>query len=107
MRPVMHGDVVAAARVLRSEIPETRPALLARLLRQTERADRFRKDTGRVHFLWGDGSLMTAALRRRPVPEPPLDDLDYCSCLAMVFEALVNRGHSLRKSGLSGRAAGV
>ncbi|WP_267139209.1 DUF7742 family protein [Anianabacter salinae] len=88
----MHGDVVAAARVLKGVPGSLRAALLVRLLRQTEAADRFRRAQGRLHPLWGDGSLMAAALARRPGPEPHLDDADYCDCLALVFTALARRG---------------
>lgn len=89
MRPVLHGDVVAAARVL-YVLPEAlRLAELKRLIRKARWADAFRRQSGKVHPVWGDGSLMTAALAAVPPPEPPLDDADYCGCLAMVFEGLV------------------
>ena len=52
-------------------------------------ADVFRRHCGRAHPVWGDGSLMTAALASAPPPEPRLDDADYCGCLALVFEGLV------------------
>jgi len=85
----MHGDVVAAARVL-YEQPEGRRGLAMRgLLRQATWADRHRRISGRIHPLWGDGSLMSAALNRCPGPEPALSDAVYCTCLSMVLEALV------------------
>ncbi len=89
MRPVMHGDVVAAARVLVAEPCARRHAVLGRLLQEAGWADAYRRDSGRVHPMWGDGSLMTAALLRRPGREPGLSDTDYCGCLAMVLETLV------------------
>ncbi|MCG6901794.1 MAG: hypothetical protein LJE68_03850 [Rhodobacter sp.] len=89
MRPILHGDVVAAARALYA-LPEVRRAqALDGMLRTAARADTYRLWTGRVHPRWGDGSLMVTALGRRPPPEPPLNDTDYCGCMAMVFEALV------------------
>ena len=91
MRPVLHGDVVAAARVLYPLSARWRGPELARLMQRAGWADAFRKSSGRAHPLWGDGSLMTAALACAPPPEPMLDDVEYCSCLAMVFEALVSR----------------
>jgi hypothetical protein len=115
MRPLMHGDVVAAARVIFAIPGPLRKAELARLLFRTERADVFRMETGRPHPFWGDGSLMSAALINAPPPEPRLDDLDFCSCLAMVFEAIVDMrpnsklspAHRRRTSGMSDRAGGV
>lgn len=89
MRPVMHGDVVAAARVLYAQPREIREAVVARLLDETRWADAYRKRVGRVHPLWGDGSLMVAALMRRPPDEPSLSDSDYCACLSTVLEAVV------------------
>ena len=41
-----------------------------------------------MHPLWGDGSLMAAALRRPVVPEPDLSDADYLRALLRVLEAL-------------------
>jgi len=85
----MHGDVVAAARVLFAQPSEQRQTLIGRLLREAGWADAYRRSVGRVHPIWGDGSLLTAALLRRPPPEPQLSDSDYCTCLAEVFDALI------------------
>jgi len=85
----MHGDVVAAARVLRELPPNDRPSALKRMVQHAEYADRHRLATGRLHPFWGDGSLMTVALAANPGPEPRLDDTDYCRCLAQVFDCLV------------------
>ena len=98
MRPVMHGDVVAAARVLYGETEEARAGIIDRLITQARRADRYRKEMGQVHPFWGDGSLMAASLAMDPPPEPRLADEDYCACLAQVFEALISRERSLHKS---------
>lgn len=89
MRPVMHGDVVAAARFLYALPEQNRYRALRRLMQQAEDADFYRRQTGKVHPAFGDGSLMTAALAKSPPSEPALDDRDYCGCMAMVFEALV------------------
>jgi len=91
MRRVLHGDVVAAARVLLAAPPPGRARLLARMLKEAEAADAHRRRTGRAHPLWGTGSLMSAASPRRRAREPYLDDPDYAACLAMVFDALVRR----------------
>ena len=112
----MHGDVVAAARVLYSMPESLRDAAIAQLLQESVWANRHRKAHGRVHPVWGDGSLMSAALNRRPVAEPPLSDADYCDCLARVFEALISwrkdpgvsrPTHSGCRLGLSGQAPAV
>jgi len=89
MRPVLHGDVVAVARVLYAQPLCERGLVLKRLIKAAAWADGFRRATGRMHPVWGDGSLMTVALAGKPPPEPRLDDVEYCGCLAMVFDALV------------------
>lgn len=91
MRPVLHGDVTAAARALYLLPEEERGSALARLMDEARWADAYRKRTGRAHPFWGDGSLMAAALRRPVAKEPVLSDADYCRCLIRVFEALVAR----------------
>ena len=102
MRTVMHGDVIAAARVLYANAEDERAGVMERLLVQARRADRYRRETGKIHPFWGDGSLMTAALAHVPPPEPELADEEYCACLAQVFEALISaerRSHKQRSSG--------
>ena len=90
MRPVLHGDVVAAARAIYAMPGQDRREAVRRLLREASWADRHRADTGQAHPFWGDGSLMAAALAA-PVPkEPPLSDNDYCSCLTTVLEEVVD-----------------
>jgi len=88
MRPVLHGDVSAAARALLAAAAEDRQALGARLLDQAEAADRHRLRTGRLHPQWGNGSLMGAARRYPLAVEPGFDDPDYCACMILILQAL-------------------
>lgn len=90
MRPVLHGDAVAAARVLYA-LPEGERARAMRvMLARAEAADAFRKRFGRAHPRWGSGSLMSVAQRGDLPAEPALDDCDYARCLACVFTALAD-----------------
>lgn len=91
MRRVLYGDVSAAARALLTAPPGARDRLLARMLTEADAAEVYRRDTGRVHPLWGTGSLMSAALAHAVAPEPHLDDPDYAACMALVFKALAAR----------------
>ena len=91
MRPVGHGDVSAVACALLPAQRCMRPRLLERILAEVETADAYRRETGRLHPLWGNGSLMGAALGHARAREPFLDDPDYAACMALVFEALVAR----------------
>jgi hypothetical protein len=85
MRPILLGDVVAAARALRSVQAEARPTLLAELVDEATSASRYGRETGRNHPLHGDGSLMAASLGHLCVPEPSLEDQEYRLCLALVL----------------------
>lgn len=90
MRPVLIGDVLAVARVL-ARAPTARQGWrLCRILREASRADGFHRARGRVHPLWGDGSVMAAALRRERVfvPSPGLDDPAYLDALILVLRGL-------------------
>jgi hypothetical protein len=91
MRRVMHGDVVAAARVLRALVPRDRPCAMARLILEADAADRYRKRFGRAHPLFGNGALMSAAARHHRPPEPDLGDADYLECLYTVISGLLER----------------
>jgi len=88
MRPVLHGDVVSAARLVYTIPAGERTAALSKLLARAEAADLYRRKHGRAHPRWGDGSLMAVAQRRELPNEPTLRDSDYCRCLSTVFLAL-------------------
>lgn len=96
MRPVLHGDVVAAARALYALPGEERIEGLGRLLRAADWAEKFRRHHRRAHPYWGDGSLMAAALAEDPPAEPSLSDPDYCACMALVLRTLSQQGVSVR-----------
>lgn len=61
MRPVLIGDVQAAALALAALPVAARDAALDRMFARAAAADRFRKRLGRVHPAWGDGTLAAAA----------------------------------------------
>ncbi|MDJ1017899.1 MAG: hypothetical protein QNJ35_15430 [Paracoccaceae bacterium] len=84
--------MVAAARVLWASRRERRGWVLIRMFREADRAAGWRFRYGRPHPQWGDGTLASAALRRRPPPEPMLNDRAYCQCLVRVFGAVAVRG---------------
>lgn len=99
MRPVMHGDLVAAARSLRA-LPEAERAAACRMMiAQARWADAYRRALGRPHPEWGDGSLMAVAARHPGPREPFLSDSEYLHCLWVVISALLGRarGHRGRK----------
>lgn len=90
MRPVLHADVVAAARVLLTLPVEKRRAKMREMLEQAAVADVFRKRLKRGHPIWGNGCLMAAASRHKMLPERFLDDPDYCNCLIDALQTLLH-----------------
>lgn len=102
MRPILPGDAVAAARALYARPPAARLGAMATMLARAEAADAYRKRFHRAHPAWGNGSLMALAQREDLPPEPPLDDPDYCRCLALVFATLADRRET--RATLSGRS---
>lgn len=98
MRPVLHGDVSCAARALLRLPGPQRAGLCRRLLAEAEAADRHVGRTGRLHPLFGNGSLMSAARKRMLADEPGFDDPEYCRCFEMVLRALVRHQVSPRRS---------
>jgi hypothetical protein len=89
MRPVLPGDVAAAAREIYPLPRSERRARLARLIVEAEKADAFRRATGHAHPCWGTGSLMTAAAGWTRDSEPSFDDDRYCACWIDVLHALI------------------
>ncbi|PKP75670.1 MAG: hypothetical protein CVT84_01800 [Alphaproteobacteria bacterium HGW-Alphaproteobacteria-6] len=91
MRTITHGDVVAAARAIAAVPAGRRAENLRRLLDKADAADRFRKRHGRAHPLWGNGTLMAAALPMVPAAaEPFAGERAYLECLGQVIEALLS-----------------
>lgn len=98
MRPVLHGDVVSAARALLT-VPEAgREDFCATLIQRANMADKHCRQTGHVHLMWGNGSLMAAARTYSLPPEPSLEDDTYCSCIEMVLHMLVQWRINQRRS---------
>ncbi len=89
MRPVLHGDISAAARALLAAPPPERRRLCARRIAEAEQADHHARATGRLHPVFGNGSLMATARNRVLADEPDFDDLNYCQCFEMVLRCLV------------------
>ncbi|MCJ7873735.1 hypothetical protein Q4577_13335 [Marinovum sp. 2_MG-2023] len=89
MRPVLHGDVTAAARAMLMVPAEAREGLCRRMIEEADFADRYAKRLGRAHRDWGNGTLMAAARVRPLAAEPPLGEDAYCRCLETVFHLLL------------------
>jgi hypothetical protein len=91
MRPILHGDLVAAARVLVRLAPADRPAQMQAMQAAADLADRYRRRLRRPHPRYGGGSLMAASAAWPKAPEPWPGDAEYLRCLAVVIAALLAR----------------
>ncbi|WP_299792351.1 hypothetical protein [uncultured Marivita sp.] len=61
--PVIYNDVLAAVSVVASVVPSRRHAVMVGLIADAERAARYRATHHAAHPVYGDGSLMAAALQ--------------------------------------------
>ncbi len=88
MRPVLPGDVAAAACALLALPSHDRPDAMVKMVARAHMADRYRYVTGCAHPIWGNGSLAAVARSLPREQEPYQDDPDYCDCMLTVFAAL-------------------
>ena len=91
MRPVLHSDVIAAARAVLAAPVALRASTCTRLIQEADWADRFTRRLGKPHPLWGNGTLFAAAKRYKLASEPTFDDPAYCSAFEMVMSQLAGQ----------------
>ena len=91
MRPVLHSDVIAAARALLAVPVALQESTCTRLLREAEWADRFTRRLGKPHPFWGNGTLLGAARGHKWGAEPTFDDPAYCTAFEVVLSQLAGR----------------
>lgn len=61
MKPLIYNDILAAASCVSGA--DDPAAIMRGLIREAETAERHQRVSGRAHPVFGDGSLMAAALR--------------------------------------------
>lgn len=88
MKPVLPGDVSAAARMLLTVPPHARTKGAERLIDEARAADVHCRRTGRAHPRWGNGTLMAAAHGHPMGQEVCFDDPDYLDCQLAILHAL-------------------
>jgi hypothetical protein len=72
MRPVQLGDLEIAARVVATRPARDRHRVIKQLCDQAQLADEYRKECGKAHPRYGNGTLMSAAFK---YPVPPRNAL--------------------------------
>lgn len=90
MRPVLVGDVFSLAARLAQFPQADRHDHCLRLLQETEAADKYRKKLGRIHPLWGNGSLMgrVGCGAYSCASGPAFQSEEFCACVGEVLVCL-------------------
>ena len=93
LAPVLPQDVSVLARMLFASALAEREALCRTVFDGARQGQAHLHRTGRLHPLWGNGSLEAASRAlagRGPTiaPEPLWDNADYLSCLELVLQHL-------------------
>ena len=91
MRSVHYSDVSAAARALLRLPEEAREAQCAQMMTHADWADRFVGRLGKLHPLWGNGTLGDVACSKGLAAEPSFGNRDYCCCFEIVLRQLRQR----------------
>lgn len=101
MRPILAGDVFAAARAVQ-DLPEPEQARwVHQLLEQADWADKYRKRTAKHHPRWGNGSVMgVIGCRDAPKGSPRFADPEFCTAARIVLQELADwRAFKARRGG--------
>lgn len=85
MRAVHLADIEVAARALAVVAPPDRQNRLLELMKNAHLADKVRKKFGKSHPEFGNGTLMSAALKGPLAPRPDYITTDFAACLRLVL----------------------
>ncbi|WP_456299100.1 DUF7742 family protein [Marivita geojedonensis] len=88
---MIYNDVLAAVSVVAAVSAEQRAAVVARLLREADLAESHRLIHGAAHPVFGDGSLMAAALRYQRRGSASFQDREGLAAWRCVIDALCAR----------------
>lgn len=91
MIPVIYNDVLAAVSVVAAAPPSRRRAVMAGLIETAEIAARYRGLHHAAHPVYGDGSLMAAALRHARHGDTSFQTRDGLAAWHCVLTALLER----------------
>ena len=91
MRPVLAADLICAGRAVLGAPKEERLEVARRITERADIADSFRRETGRVHAEYGDGTLAGAARKWGMRDEPTVCNPDFASALMAVLQVVLYR----------------
>ena len=88
MRPVQLADLEVAVRVLLAMPGPARHQMVIQLYQEASIAEQYRKTTAKLHPLYGNGTLMSAAQKYAMMPRKAFCDADYLRCMAILATEL-------------------
>lgn len=90
MRPVLAGDVFALAHVIEELPVQERFKTCAILIEETDFADKYRKQFGVLHPVWGNGILMgrVGQLERWQGAAPSFQSPEFCASVVTALDAV-------------------
>lgn len=91
MTPVIYNDVLAAVSVVAAAPPERQASVVAELIHEAELAEAYRLRYRVAHPVFGDGSLITAALRHDRRGSCSFQSLEGLTAWLCVLSALLTR----------------
>lgn len=91
MKPVLYNDVLAAVSYLSGVAPVSRKAALDRLMMEVDWAEGYAQTYNAAHPVFGDGTLMAAAMRYGVRGSTCFQSVDSLSVWISVLTALKNR----------------
>ncbi|WP_415403271.1 hypothetical protein [Tateyamaria sp. SN3-11] len=91
MRPVLAADLICAGRAVLGAPKAERMDVARRITERADIADSFRRETGKLHAEYGDGTLAGAARNWGMRDEPTVCKADFASALIAVLQVVLHR----------------
>lgn len=92
MRAIHLSDLNLATRTLLAVPARARAATMQDLVGAAQVADKFRKQTGRAHSVYGNGTLGAACQHRKKAKMPDRCDETYLECMGIVIGHIIGKG---------------
>ena len=104
MTPVIYNDVLAAVSLVAAAPPERQANVAAELIREADLAEAYRLRYRAAHPVFGDGSLIAAALRHDRRGSCSFQSLEGLSAWLCVLNVLLAQLPSDQASGQDGHS---
>lgn len=99
MTPVIYNDVLAAVSVVAAAQPDRQAEVIAELIHDADLAEAYRLKYRAAHPVFGDGSLIAAALRHDRRDRCSFQNMEGLTAWLCVLSALLARLSETKASG--------